>query len=405
MAGRPHTLRRFAYTVLEEGVIGHPMARVITLALLGLIVLNVAAVVLESVPSLRAVYEPIFLTIELVSVAIFTVEYAARIWAGVEHPPLRGLRPSIARLRYALHPVALIDLMAILPFYLSLVMETDLRVLIAFRVLRFFKLVRYSPGLRSLLDAINAERHALLACFVVQFGAVLTSATLMHIVEHRAQPEAFGSIPAAMWWATVTLTTVGYGDIVPVTVLGKMVGGVTMMAGLVMLALPVGIIASAFAREIQRHDFVVTWGMVARVPLFSDLGAASIAAIMRYLRSQTAEAGETLVRRGDSAHSMYFIAAGEVEVEFERERMVLGPGHFFGEIAVIEDAERVATVRAATQVRLLVLDASDLKLVMDADPDIAKRIRAMARRRVDRERIGPHGDMASEEIARDGKGT
>jgi voltage-gated potassium channel len=399
MARDAHPVRRLVYEVLEEAAAGHPFARAVTTGLLILILINVTAVVFESIPEWRALYEPIFLTIEIVSVSIFTVEYLLRLWSSVEHPPYRGLSAGMARLRHALHPMSLVDLFAILPFFLSFFFEQDLRVLLAFRLIRFFKLARYSPGLTSLMDAVYAERHALIACAVIQFGAVLTTATLMHLVEHQVQPVAFGSIPAAMWWSVVTLSTVGYGDVIPVTNLGKVIGAFTMMLGLVMLALPVGIIASAFAREIQRHEFVVTWAMVARVPLFSDLGAASIAAIMRYLRSQSAQAGETLVRRGDKAHSMYFIAAGEVEAEFPGERKRLGPGHFFGEIAVIEDAERAATVRAITSVRLLVLDAVDLKIVMDADRDVAKRIHDIARRRVEPERIGPHGDIAAEEFA------
>ncbi|MFY8153315.1 MAG: cyclic nucleotide-binding domain-containing protein, partial [Hyphomicrobiales bacterium] len=130
----------------------------------------------------------------------------------------------------------------------------------------------------------------------------------------------------------------------------------------------------------------------------AEAWAANFDAIMRYLRSQSAQAGETLVRRGDRAHSMYFIAAGEVEAEFPGERKRLGPGQFFGEIAVIEDAERAATVRAITPVRLLVLDAIDLKIVMDSDADIATRIHAIARRRVEPERIAPHADIAAEEL-------
>lgn len=398
MANEAAPLRRLVYEILEEAAAGHPLARAVTTGLLVLILVNVTAVVLESIPEWRAVHEPVFLTIEIVSVIVFTVEYLLRLWSSVEHPPFRGLPPAMARLRHALHPMALVDLLAILPFFLSFAFEQDLRVLLAFRLLRFFKLARYSPGLTSLMDAVRSERHALIACAVIQFGAVLTTATLMHLVEHKVQPAVFGSIPSAMWWAVVTLSTVGYGDVIPVTTLGKVVGAFTMMLGLVMLGLPVGIIASAFAREIQRHEFVVTWAMVARVPLFSDLGAASIAAIMRYLRSQSAQAGETLVRRGDRAHSMYFIAAGEVEAEFPGERKRLGPGQFFGEIAVIEDAERAATVRAITPVRLLVLDAIDLKIVMDSDADIATRIHAIARRRVEPERIAPHADIAAEEL-------
>src|SRR5438045_1936636 len=134
-----------------------------------------------------------------------------------------------------------------------------------FRSMRFLKLARYSPGMRSLLDALYAERRALFGCFVILLGAALISATAMHLVEQHAQPQKFGTIPDAMWWAIVTLGTIGYGDVVPITPLGRLVAGVTIFGGLIMIALPVGIIATAFAEEIHRRDFVVTWGMVAQI--------------------------------------------------------------------------------------------------------------------------------------------
>jgi hypothetical protein len=136
----------------------------------------------------------------------------------------------------------------------------------------------------------------------------------MHVIERGAQPDKFGTIPDAMWWAIVTLGTIGYGDVVPVTALGRIVASITIFVGLIMIALPIGIIATAFAEEIHRRDFVVTWGMVARVPLFAELEATEIADIMRLLHAQQVEAGDVITRRGELAHSMYFIADGEVEI-------------------------------------------------------------------------------------------
>ena len=135
-----------------------------------------------------------------------------------------------------------------------------------------------------------------------------------------------------------------------------------------MIALPVRIVATAFAEQIHRRDFVVTWGMVARVPLFAGLDAGQIADIMRVMRAQTVEAGEIITRRGEPAHSMYFIAAGEVEIMLKQRRVQLGVGHFFGEIAVLRRARRSATVTATTRTSLLMLDAHDLHALMDRDP-------------------------------------
>ena len=140
----------------------------------------------------------------------------------------------------------------------------------------------------------------------------------MHLAEAHAQPDKLGTIPDALWWAIVTIGTIGYGDVVPITALGKFVATGTIFAGLIMMALPIGIIATAFAEQIHRRDFIVTWGMIARVPLFGELDAAAISDIMELLRAQVVESGEVIVRAGDPAHSMYFIAAGEVEVALRR---------------------------------------------------------------------------------------
>jgi voltage-gated potassium channel len=265
--------------------------------------------------------------------------------------------------------------------------------------MRFLKLARYSPGMRSLLDALYAERRALVGCFVILLGAALMSATAMHLVERHAQPEKFGTIPDAMWWAIVTLGTIGYGDVVPVTTLGRVVASATIFGGLIMIALPVGIIATAFAEEIHRRDFVVTWGMVARVPLFADLGASDIADILRLLRAQVCEAGRVIVRRGEPASCMYFIAAGEVEVELPKERVKLGVGQFFGEIALLRRSNRSATVMAVSRTNLLALDAHDFHSLMEREPRIAAHINEVARSRVGTERITPKGDIIADELA------
>jgi voltage-gated potassium channel len=230
------------------------------------------------------------------------------------------------------------------------------------------------------------------------FGVTLIAAAVMHLVEGRVQPEKFGTIPDAMWWAIVTLGTIGYGDVVPITALGKFIAGATIFLGLIMVALPVGIIASGFAEEIHRHDFVVTWGMVARVPLFSELDASEIAEIMRLLRAQQVEPGGVIVRRGDQAHSMYFVAGGEVEIELPHERVRLGPGHFFGEIAVLRRARRSANVTAISRASLLVLDAHDFHALIGRDRRLSERIHEVVRNRLGRELVSPKGDLVTEEV-------
>src|SRR5216683_7909980 len=391
-------LKRRLAEVLEEQVGDRP-GRIVGRLIVLLILVNLAAVTLESVPNLAARYGMLFSTIEIVSLLVFTVEYLVRIWVAGEHPAQRHLQASKARWRYVLSPSGVIDLLSVLPFWFAFVLPTDLRVLLMFRIMRFLKLARYSPGMRSLLDALYAERRALFGCFIILLGATLISATAMHLVEQHAQPDKFGTIPDAMWWAIVTLGTIGYGDVVPATTLGRLVAGVTIFGGLIMIALPVGIIATAFAEEIHRRDFMVTWGMVARVPLFAGLNAVEIGDIIRLLRAQTVDAGDIIVRRGDNAHSMYFIAGGKVDIDMGGRRISLGVGQFFGEIAVLRRARRSATVTATTRTNLLVLDASDFHMLMERDKRIAERVHAVVRERVGLEAVSPKGDIATGELS------
>jgi len=391
-------VRRRIYEILERGSAGDRTSLLADRGLVALIVVNLAAVVLESVPWLAERYGIWFSLIEYASLVVFTVEYALRVWTAVEHAPHRHLPAHRARLRYILSGAGIVDLVAVLPFWFAFLLPADLRVVLVLRMIRFLKITRYSPAMRSLLDVLYRERRALFGCVVILFGTTLIAAAVMHLVEARAQPDKLGTIPDAMWWAIVTLGTIGYGDVVPITPLGKVVAAVTVFLGLVMVALPVGIIANAFAEEIHRRDFVVTWGMVARVPLFSGLNANEIADIMRLLRAQQVEPGATIVRRGEPGHSMYFIAAGEVEIELPHERIRLGVGHFFGEVAVLRRARRSANVTALVRTSLLVLDAQDLHELMERDPRIAERVREVARSRVNRELVTPKGDMLTEEI-------
>jgi voltage-gated potassium channel len=313
------------------------------------------------------------------------------------HSP-RKLSPSRDRLEYVFSSLGIIDLLAFLPASMALIAGSR-STLVLFGVLPFFKLVRYSPAMRSLLSALHAERRTLLGCLVILAGAVLLFASLLYAIEHDVQPDKFGTIPQAMWWAIVTLGTVGYGDVVPVTALGKLVSVFTIIGGLTMIALPVAIISTAFADEVRRRDFVVTWGMLARVPLFSHLSAAEIADIMRLLRAQTIESGEILVRRGDAASSMYFITAGEVEIELPSQRVRLSDGTFFGEIALLHRTKRSGTVTARRKTKLLALDAQDFHALIERVPDLAAHIHRTAKARLADTEQARKGDLAAGEIA------
>ena len=244
-------LRKRMAEILEQGHHPDRSGRVVNLVLILLISLNVIAIFLETVDSIYAQYERGFWYFEVFSVLVFTIEYLTRVWSSIDLDEAADASPIRGRIRYMLTPIALIDLIAILPFYLSLYMTIDLRFLRVLRLLRLFKLTRYSPALGALLDVIQKEADALLAAFVVLLMLLVISAGGIYLLENELQPETFGSMPNSMWWAIVTLTTVGYGDVVPVTAMGKMFGGLIGLLGIGMIALPAAIMASGFAENIH----------------------------------------------------------------------------------------------------------------------------------------------------------
>ncbi len=238
------------------------------------LLLNIAAFVAETVPDIAEQHRGAFHAFEIFSVAVFTAEYVLRIWTAVEVPFLSRLNPWTARLRFALRPALVIDFLAIAPFYLGSLIGVDLRVLRALRLLRFFKLSRYSPAMHSLIRVLVNERRALIGAGLLLMTAVLFASTGIYFLEAAAQPDKFGSVPQSAWWAIATLTTVGYGDVTPVTTLGRAFGAVVMVSGLCILALPVAIIAAGFSQEVNRRDFVVTWSLMSRIPMLASLDTA-----------------------------------------------------------------------------------------------------------------------------------
>jgi voltage-gated potassium channel len=395
------TYKKITYRILEEGRDGDPVAAFASALLVGFIAATVGVSIIETVPGISESYGDVLADFQFFAGFVFAIEYALRIYVADLHPSFRGQGAVLARLRYALSPMAVIDLLAVLPLVLVFVVPVSaLPALSILRLLRFLKLARYSPALRSLSSAIAGERRALAGSLIIIVGVILVAATLMYMVEHDDQPDRFGSIPAAMWWAVTTATTVGYGDVVPITPLGKVIGGLVMLTGYALLALPVGIIASAFAREVHSRDFVVTWSMVSRVPLFEDLKAsevAEVAEVAKLLRSHTVLAGEIIAERGDIADCMYFVASGEVEIILPHDRVLMGEGAFFGEMALLSGRRRAATVRAQVRTQLLVLERTALRHLMARNARIAGRIVDEARRR----RVagkGPSGDISEEEL-------
>lgn len=374
-------IRRRVYEVLELGRGEDRLSIFIENAIILLIVLNVVAFTLETVPRIEAQYGNLLNAFEIFSVAVFTVEYILRLWSAVEVPFLQRCTPVEARLRFARRPFMIIDLLAILPSYLSLLIAADLRFLRMLRLFRIFKLARYSPALHTLLRVIINEHRALIGALLLMVTILLFSATGLYLIEATAQPDKFGSIPDAAWWAMATLTTVGYGDVAPVTPLGKLFGGVVMLIGLGMFALPIAILSTGFAQEVGRRDFVVTWSMLARVPLFAELDARSIADLMPYLHAHNYPVHWEVIAEGSEGESMFFIASGSVAVRTAGGEQTLRTGDFFGEIAMLEQSFHEVSFTSTSRARLLRLHREDFLRLERAHPEIGRHIRSVAEAR------------------------
>jgi len=372
-------LRKRVFEIVEGGRERDRARHYFDNFLISLIILNVIAFAAETVPSLHAVWHIEFYRFELFSVAIFTLEYVARIWAGVEVPFLKRMSPLKARARFALRPFLIIDLMAILPFYLSFLHPIfDLRVLRMFRILRILKLARYSPALHTLMKVISNEKRALMGALILTLTMLLFASTGIYFLEKDVVDTPFDSVPAAAWWGMATLTTVGYGDITPVTPLGKIFGSMVMLVGLGLFALPIAIISTGFAQESSRRDFVVTWSLLSRIPLFSQLNGKSIAELMNYLQAHTYPPYWEVIRAGDSGTSMFFIASGEVLIERADGSATLYAGDFFGEVAMIEQEPYEFTYSTLTSTKILELSGDDYLRLCRAEPEICDHIGAVA---------------------------
>lgn len=245
------TLRHRVNTVLEFRDPGHRPGQIFTVVLFGLIVLNVAAVVLGSFDDLYQAWAPWFDGFEIFSVVFFTVEYLLRLWTA----PERHVGHPRPHLTHALSFFAVVDLLAVVPFYLPFLFPIDLRVLRMLRVLRLvrvLKLGRLIESFELVRRVLLKERDALLASLFLLATLLVVASCLMFAVENEAQPDRFSNIVATMWWAVVTLTTVGYGDIFPITPLGKVLSGVISILGIGLVALPTGIISSGFIGELNK---------------------------------------------------------------------------------------------------------------------------------------------------------
>jgi voltage-gated potassium channel len=377
------SLRRRIYEIIEPGIKRDGLARLFERIAVVTILESVAGAVISTLATLDPEASRALFAAETVYSAFFVAEYVLRLWTTPEHPVFGGANGLGGVQSYALTPLLLLDVLGLMPAVLLLVAPQARGAILIFQVLRFFRLARYSPALATVGRVLVSEWRPLIASGMIGFGLLLVASTGMYLIEGAVQPKGFGSIPAAMYWAIVTVVTVGYGDLVPVTPLGKLFTGFVVIGGLIFFALPVAIIATGFLAEIRRQDFNVNYGMVARVPAFDGLDAAALAELASLLRARRIPRDSIIIRKGDEGDSMYFIASGEVEVVLPHTAVRLREGDFFGEIAVLGRVKRTATVIARSTCELLVLDAADVVKFMEQNPRVETVLKeAMALRQV-----------------------
>ena len=283
---------------------------------------------------------------------------------------------------YALSARGVVDAASALAVPVALTLGARPQSAWLFGVLWMLKAVPEIAGLQQLRRVLVQERGPLLSVFAIFMMVVFMSSALLHVLEREAQPVAFGSLPSTLWWAVVTMTTTGYGDVVPITSLGRLVAAMVMICGLGVFGLWTGILATGFAAETKRHNFLRTWETVSKVPFFNSLGSVAIADVTNMLRRIEVPRRTMIIRKGQVGDCMYFIADGEVEVELPHDKRIsLGSGAFFGEMALFENRPRSANVVTKRTSTLLVLDVVEFRMLMGQHPELAQTIDAEAKRR------------------------
>ncbi len=358
------------------------IARRTRAAEIGLILIGIAAVsigTLDAISSTARLWAA-FLTGAVAFLSL--IEYLVRLWIAPEAPHLSDIGDLKARLRWMVSWEGIIDLLAIVPALTVISGGARLGADSAavFVLLWVLKIATHAHGVGLIARVVANERSQITAVTVLFFVTLLSAATLVHFVEGELQPTQFGSIPASLWWAIATLTTTGYGDVIPQTGIGRIIGGILMIAGICVLALLAGILANGFAEEVKRREFVRIWELVTKVPFFADLGAIAISDIVGRLRSRNYPKGSIVLRKGGPADAMYFIVSGEVEIRLSRP-VVLRDGAFFGEMALLDRRPRSADAITTCPCTLLLLNVADFYQVAAQHPTLVQTIEAEARRR------------------------
>jgi voltage-gated potassium channel len=336
------------------------------------VVIGIGAMVALSVdPAYEAAHQSIGVVL-WACLAYFVFEWLVRI----RHAITTG-----RTLAYLTSMGGLVDAAGALAVPLALLAGVNSRTAWLLSVLWIVKVLPGIPGLRQLRRVVVVESGPLLSVLVIFLMVVFLGSVAVYFFERDVQPATFGNVPAALWWAVVTLTTTGYGDVVPITLPGRLVAALVMISGLGVFGLWTGILATGFAAETRRDNFLRTWESVSKVPFFATLGPAAIADVTHMLRTIDLPPRTTIIRKDQTGDCMYFIASGEVEVDLPGKKVRLVEGAFFGEMALLGNNLRSANITTTRLSKLLVLDLVDFRLLMARHPDLSETIDAEAKRR------------------------
>lgn len=338
----------------------------------GLTTIGLLAMILDTSPAIDGLQHHALVGLVVAVWAAMTASFTLRI---------RRLSTWGERRAYLASAYGLIDVASVISLPFGWLVTSEPRDALLFGLVWSLRYVRHAAGLNLFWRVMQRSRTALLSIASLFIAIFFAASTLAYVFERNVQPEAFGSISRAMWWSVVTITTTGYGDQLPVTLWGRLLAGWVMIGGVVMFALWAGIVATAFGEELQRRHFLHTWDLVATVPFFQKLGAATVADIVRLLEVRDVGEGTVILRKGDAGDTMYFLVSGEATVQVAPEPVVLEPGNFFGEMALLFGAPRSATVIATQPSVLLVLDIADLRELAGRRPELVNLIETEARRR------------------------
>jgi len=376
------TLRARVWGLLDPTSEGHAARRVRALEI-SLILIGIFAVSAGTVDWVSPAARVITAGVTGIVAVLFLVEYLVRLWIAPEKPHRHSTTEARSRLRWVVSAEGVIDLLAVIPAVAAAFGGARLGAesVSVFVLLWVLKLATHAPGVGLIARVFRNEGSSLGAATILLLIVLVSAATIARWVEREHQPEHFGSIPASLWWAVVTLTTTGYGDVVPQSALGRVIGGLVMLCGISVMALLAGILAIGFAEEVRRREFVRIWELVARVPFFADVGAIAITDIVGHLRSRSYPAGTIVIYEGEVGDSMFFIVTGEVEVRIGPRTIALRDGSFFGEMALLDRKPRTADVVTVTPCTLLVLNVADFYQLAGRQPALIAAIDTEAKRR------------------------